>query len=149
MSSECLHILDRALEKEVGDRYQSINDVLIDLRRLKRSNEKPKAATAPAEKQFAQPEITATKSKITKKNILWFGIPAIFVVVLLFFLVFKGQSEEPVPILKNTIPISQPTDLIDYPSWSNDGLEVAYQSYESGNYDILIKNPISWVLHKI
>ena len=36
LSSELLHVLNRALEKNPEERYQSINDMLIDLKRLKR-----------------------------------------------------------------------------------------------------------------
>jgi serine/threonine protein kinase len=36
LSSEWLHVLDRALEKDPDDRYQSAQDMLIDLRRLRR-----------------------------------------------------------------------------------------------------------------
>jgi len=34
--SELIHILDRSLEKETGERYQSINDILIELKRMKK-----------------------------------------------------------------------------------------------------------------
>jgi len=36
LSSELLHVLNRALEKDPAERYQSVNDMLIDLKRLKR-----------------------------------------------------------------------------------------------------------------
>ena len=38
--SELLHIINRALEKDKNDRYQSIDDLLIDLKRLKRDSDK-------------------------------------------------------------------------------------------------------------
>ena len=34
--SELLHVLDRAMEKDRDDRYQTVLDMLIDLRRMKR-----------------------------------------------------------------------------------------------------------------
>ena len=36
ISSELLHIINRSLEKDPENRYQSIKDMIIDLRRLKR-----------------------------------------------------------------------------------------------------------------
>ncbi|MDI6767833.1 MAG: serine/threonine-protein kinase [Bacteroidota bacterium] len=36
LSSELLHILNRALEKDPEDRYQSVHDMVIDLRRVKK-----------------------------------------------------------------------------------------------------------------
>lgn len=40
LSSEMLHILNRSLEKDPANRYQSVNDLVIDLRRLKRDESK-------------------------------------------------------------------------------------------------------------
>jgi len=36
VSSELVHIINRALEKDPHDRYQGMSEVLIDLRRLKK-----------------------------------------------------------------------------------------------------------------
>ncbi len=38
LPSELLHILDRALEKDPAERYQSVSDMLIDLRRVKKQS---------------------------------------------------------------------------------------------------------------
>jgi len=40
LSSEFLHVLNRCLEKDPGERYQSVNDLLIELKRLKRDTDK-------------------------------------------------------------------------------------------------------------
>jgi serine/threonine protein kinase len=40
LSSEFLHVLNRALEKNPDERYQSVNDMLIDLKRLKRDTDR-------------------------------------------------------------------------------------------------------------
>lgn len=45
LSSEFIHVVNRALEKDAGDRYQSIHDLLIDLRRLKRDSDKVSRAS--------------------------------------------------------------------------------------------------------
>ena len=44
--SELLHILDRALEKDREDRYQTVHDMLIDLRRLKKDSSRVSRAAA-------------------------------------------------------------------------------------------------------
>jgi eukaryotic-like serine/threonine-protein kinase len=36
--SELLHVLDRALEKDREERYQTVHEMLIDLRRWKKNN---------------------------------------------------------------------------------------------------------------
>ncbi|HET7225978.1 MAG TPA: protein kinase [Candidatus Eisenbacteria bacterium] len=47
LDSEWQHVLDRALEKDPADRYQSMADVLIDLRRLQRGLARSGAAPPP------------------------------------------------------------------------------------------------------
>ena len=48
LSSELLHVLDRALEKNPEERYQSVHDMLIDLRRLRRDMAVPSEPSKPA-----------------------------------------------------------------------------------------------------
>ncbi len=53
-SSELLHILDRALEKDPEDRYQSVHDMLIDLRRVHKQTSRvvrPAAAPLPVHRK--------------------------------------------------------------------------------------------------
>ncbi len=45
-SSELVHVISRALEKDPDDRYQSIHDMLIDLRRLKKQSARLTRSTA-------------------------------------------------------------------------------------------------------
>ncbi|HER43832.1 MAG TPA: tetratricopeptide repeat protein, partial [Candidatus Eisenbacteria bacterium] len=40
LSSELLHVVNRALEKKPDERYQSVKDMLIDLKRLKRDTDR-------------------------------------------------------------------------------------------------------------
>jgi eukaryotic-like serine/threonine-protein kinase len=44
LPSDLQHVLDRALEKDPADRYQSMDDVLIELRRVQRQLARPPAA---------------------------------------------------------------------------------------------------------
>ena len=48
LSSEFIHIFNRALEKNPADRYQSMNDLMIDLRRIKRESTKVSRASLSA-----------------------------------------------------------------------------------------------------
>jgi TolB-like protein/tetratricopeptide (TPR) repeat protein/tRNA A-37 threonylcarbamoyl transferase component Bud32 len=45
---DLLHVLNRSLEKDPADRYQTMNDLLIDLRRVKRESTKVSRATLAA-----------------------------------------------------------------------------------------------------
>jgi serine/threonine protein kinase len=81
ISSEFVHILNRALEKDPGDRYQSMAEMVIDLRRLKKETSRV-FRTAPVQ------GITLTK-KTSKKTLLSvagaLGLVALIVLALLLF----------------------------------------------------------------
>ena len=78
LSSELLHVLNRALEKDPEERYQSVKDMLIDLKRLKRDTNKVSRESLkemPADESF--------KKKKRKKRPLWIGISAAMVLILI------------------------------------------------------------------
>ena len=111
LSSEFLHILNRSLEKDPEDRYQSVSEMVIDLRRLKKESSrvsraplaempvtKPQEAREPA----PQPEVP---SRIEKPGGRRFVIPATIAGVLLlvtigYFSFFgePAESGERIPI---------------------------------------------------
>jgi len=94
LSSEFLHVINRVLEKDPNDRYQSMNDMLIDLRRLKRQSTRVVRTSSPdisvAQGDVSVPSASSpaqpTKSKITKY--LW-GAGIGVVGILLIFLVMR------------------------------------------------------------
>ena len=65
--SELLHIVNRSLEKDPDDRYQSMDDMLIDLRRLKRDTSKI-TETFPAKRVGSEKPVE--KLSQNKKNLL-------------------------------------------------------------------------------
>lgn len=104
LSAEFLHILNRAIEKDPEDRYQTVHDMVIDLRRLKK--ESSKVSRAPLADMRARepekpveappkPEPVAPPPKPKPKAII---IPVTIAVVLLlgvatYFLFFRGEAE--------------------------------------------------------
>ena len=79
MSSELLHVLNRALEKDPDQRYQSINDMLIDLKRLKRDNDKTLRKTL-----TEMPVQPARKKSVISKIGLWLLVGTTALVVILY-----------------------------------------------------------------
>ena len=85
LSSEFLHVLGRVLEKNPGERYQSISDMLIVLKRMK---------WAYSDNKYAEEE------NLLKKSLQKFRILSVFGVVLAVtliitiagFLLFRGDS---------------------------------------------------------
>ena len=60
VSSELVHVLDRALEKDPEDRYQTVHDMVIDLRRLKKKTS-PVSASASLLPQAGSEEMTSAR----------------------------------------------------------------------------------------
>ncbi len=113
LPSELLHILDRALEKDPEERYQSVHDLLIDLRRLKKQSTK-----ATRTGSIRQPEIRVTQADETPsdqqalqsplsllssfKHWRIFAIASICILVAAFVYLF---------LMKKTLPLAEsPTE---------------------------------------
>ena len=104
LSSELLHVLNRALEKDPEERYQSVKDMLIDLKRLKRDTNKVSRESLkemPADESF--------KKKKRKKRPLWIGISAAMVLILIavWFIgqqVFRKETDKTL-IRENSIAV--------------------------------------------
>jgi serine/threonine protein kinase/Tfp pilus assembly protein PilF len=91
-SSELVHILNRALEKDPEDRYQSLHDMVIDLRRLKKETSK---VLRPAE-QFVRETGASQKGLLISK---WFrpslyGASAVLVLALLLIFVWPSIQSQ-------------------------------------------------------
>jgi tetratricopeptide (TPR) repeat protein/tRNA A-37 threonylcarbamoyl transferase component Bud32/TolB-like protein len=105
LSSEFLHILNRALEKAPEERYQSAKDMLIDLKRLKRDTDKlsnkAMIKVHPEERVSTAEVIEKTETaqfgehrKRDKKIILIIAAAAVIVAAIsAIFLVQKQESE--------------------------------------------------------
>jgi tetratricopeptide (TPR) repeat protein len=98
ISSELLHIINRSLEKDPENRYQSIKDIIIDLHRLKRDT----VSISKLHHDF-QPKkaVISKKRKFRDKKII---IPAIVILAILIsgvsFILSTIDSEDfkPIPI---------------------------------------------------
>jgi len=84
LSSEFLHILYRALEKKPEARYQSVNEILIDLRRVKRDSDKvsPKSLSDIPIKQSKK---KSSFSQLATRLIAGFIAVAVILLTLFYF----------------------------------------------------------------
>jgi Tol biopolymer transport system component/predicted Ser/Thr protein kinase len=63
LSSELLHIIDRALEKDPEDRYQAVREMVIDLRRAKKETSRvSRAAIAPPAAEVGRTVVSGEQS---------------------------------------------------------------------------------------
>jgi len=84
LSSELLHVLNRALEKNPEERYQSVNDMLIDLKRLKR--ETGRISLKSISGKTVSPESESAKTLRLSKRWRIIGIGIVSVLVIIFFI---------------------------------------------------------------
>jgi len=81
ISSELLHIINRSLEKKPEERYQSVNEMLIDLRRIKRDSDRISRNSL-----LEMPAAVTEKKTQIKKIGLWLIAGSVGLTILLFVL---------------------------------------------------------------
>jgi len=97
ISSELLHIINRSLEKKPEERYQSMNDMLIDLHRLKRDTVK----TSIISNDLYKAKKTITGKNKFKKFIIPLSALVILILSVLGYIFTSHDSEmeyERIPI---------------------------------------------------
>jgi len=142
LSSGFQHLLDRALEKDYDGRYQSMQELLIELRRLKQDSSKVSRkaiAEMPQAKPLEHPAPTSPAVHLRKRSYLLTGSLAFVALVVVFaYLFWWGKRVPAVPDLTNPTQVTTAIGMEDYPTWSPDGRLIAYHSNQSGNWDIWV-----------
>ena len=135
LSSELLHIVNRALEKDPADRYQTVDEMVIDLRRAKKETSKISRRSLADIPEFqkgtkAAEEVLKTPSRegkrVSNKSLI-LGALAILIlgIVVISLFVFKKQPTKPTLATHTQITF---TGKVGFPSISPDGNFVAYAS---------------------
>ena len=130
--SELIHIVSRALEKSPADRYKTMDDLLIDLKRLRRETSK---VSMPAFRHIAQ-------HGFTWKHAAFIGL---FVIIIgASVIVFILPSSRKMPQLNpdwKPITVQMPVTNTDLPSISSDGNWMAVCGVDSnGKGDVYFMN---------
>ena len=143
--SELLHIINRALEKDPEDRYQSAHDMLIDLRRLKKESTRvirpvPGAASGvgPATEMPPQPAAPPRRRRAP----LWIGAAILLLLVGAAILLFslRSRSVKLNPSFTQR-PLEIPLTAVLYPSLSRDGKWAAFPGRQTaGNWALYFMN---------
>ena len=97
LPSEVLHILNKALEKDPEERYQSVHDIVIDLRRVKKQSTRVMKSAVyqvpPPDEAPAAPRPAIAPSP-RKKIVLMLGIAGVLVVAAVLVWKLYGSGDE-------------------------------------------------------
>ncbi len=141
LPSGFLHIIDRVLEKDPGDRYQTVSDVVIELKRLKRDTSKVSKriiAEMPAVETKEEPAVSPVVTRKKRKFLYVGAFALVAVIVLLGYFLRRGEEVPAVPQFTNTTQLTTTIEVENCPTWSPDGTRLAYHSNQSGKWNIWI-----------
>ncbi len=150
IAPELLHILNRALEKDPEDRYQTVHDMVIDLRRLKRETSRvSRAATVRPGNHLetATAPVSVAPSGIRpggmwllpSKRTLVLAIAGVVIMCIIAWLLFR--PEEPRVVFKagHASQLTSESGIKLDQVLSPDGRMVAYSAYFKGMLRVHVK----------
>lgn len=132
LSSEVLHILDRSLEKNPEERYQNVQEMVIDLKRAKKTIT-PVYHPVPipsASEQQPLPSATgrvdsiAQNRKMGNTRLVFSAALLVLALTIIIFLV-KPMLKKPLPPFK-IVPLAASPDMEQMPAFSPVGNQIAY-----------------------
>ncbi len=122
---ELVHLVNKALSKNLNERYAQIGEMITDLKSLQKDS------------QILHPK---RGFPIIKSQLFWYTMVAVFLILLIFIgYWFTGAETEMEFRIIHTQPLTTAPGLEQDPSWSPDGTRISYASDESGNMDIWVR----------
>ena len=144
ISSELVHILNRALEKDPDDRYQNVAEMVIDLRRLKKETSRV-SRSVPTIKPFeSTPESAEEPSKRlqrrSKGRVAIMLAGAIVVVCVGVVILMTSRGPQLNPDMKSRV-LTIPFRDVRYACMSKDGNWVVFPAADNqGKFDVYMMN---------
>ena len=139
--SELIHIVSRALEKSPADRYKTMDDLSIDLRRLRRETSR---VSMPTFKQIVQRGFTWKRAAFIGLSVIMIGV-----LIIIFILPSPRKMPQPNPDAK-TVIVPRPVNTWGYPCLSSDGNWIAFIRADSnGKGDVYFMNASGDDVHRI
>ncbi len=162
------NIIQRSLEKDPNDRYQSAGDMVIELRRVQKrttkvsrglSVEAPAVSTA-----LASPEVPVRKKgtgEKSSKKIMWagIGIAGFFIIIAIVYLLLPKQQKHltlnpdmtfrvlPVPMTQIQSPgLSRDGNWATFPAAdANSTWDIYFMNTTSGEYRRITFDSVGWI----
>ena len=150
ISSELVHVLNRALEKDPEDRYQTVHDMVIDLRRLKKQTSRVSRVVSilpPAESQGTP---SAKSSEGLRQGFAWIGsaprtmkrtLAGAIVLILCFisWMLFHSEPGRATFKAGRSSQLTSEAGIEIDPALSPDGKMIAYSAYLKGKMRVHVK----------
>ena len=146
ISSELVHILNRALEKDPEDRYQSVHDMVIDLRRLKKETSRVGrtiTASAPSEGTTGIDQTPSKSPQLWTKRRIAFIASCLLVVCIVaaMFLLNQPRNFPRVNPDRKVKRVPTIANIGRYCALSHDGNWIAFAAFdENGKWDLYYMN---------
>jgi len=119
-------IVERCLEKDPGDRFQTAKDLLSEVRRVKRDSE-------------SGARVAGGSAALGKRSVPgWAVLGLVAFAVGVFSLLHLLSGPAPLPRFTHPIQVTSAVGVEERPSWSPDGQTLAYESNQAGNWDIWV-----------
>ncbi len=135
-------IILKCLEKDPGHRYQSVTDLLVDLRRLQRDSDAQALLQLAGSESATRPASRPARRWPPVAVALVTAAVLLVAAVLIYRTGPAGEAPDARPTrirLENTRRLTSLPGNETQPTWSSDGNVVAFVSEISGNKDIWIK----------
>jgi len=148
LSSELLHILNRALEKDPEERYQTVRDMVIDLRRArKETSQVSRPSIVPPTAEEGRPIVlegqrvpageeapASRKGRTSRRAFLWTGLAGVLIVLaaIAIFVVRPMRAPRLNPEMSfRTLAV--PFSEMGYTGLSRDGSWLAFSARDAEN----------------
>jgi serine/threonine protein kinase len=144
ISSEFVHILNRALEKDPEDRYQFVHEMVIDLRRLKKETTRVSRVDVSQIREARQGGLLKYLNTPKKKLTILTATVAVVLCVVIGILTLSRspQPESARAPWQSSMSVQQLTDQVgteEFPDISPDGSFIVYSKRHADGSDIFLK----------
>ncbi|HXE74982.1 MAG TPA: LpqB family beta-propeller domain-containing protein [Candidatus Xenobia bacterium] len=129
--AELDRLISKALEKEPGFRYQTMEELATDLKRLRRDLEGGRLLET-------QPAAAALKAGAGWRMGVAIGAAAVLVVAGVW-IASRWREQTPAAPPMRVVQLTSLPGLEDEPTWSPDGRSIAYTGDAAGNLDIYVQ----------
>ena len=141
VSSEIMHVLNRALEKDPEDRYQNIHEIVIDLRRSAKQTSRVSHSAVSSQFAYRDEDLRGRpRTGRSKKKILYTGAGILVTLCAagVFYFLTRGPQLNPdMKIWDLQIPFQS----VSYGTLSDGGNTIVFPAVDDGGkYDVYMMN---------